>query len=326
MYDECLFYINNLVIPDGFSVETFAITDAISMTSGYQYAMKQSDAKYKIYLHQDVFITNQHFIIDLIDIFNSNEKIGLVGMIGTTNLLEDNLAITSWNVGAIYHNCTPKKLIFATDSLQKYSEVEAVDGCIICTQADLNWREDIFDGWDFYDISQCLEMKRNNFICAVPTQSRPWVYHNNTYSKMTNYYHYQNKFACEYQDIKPFKQIVPSAQKVSFDNLKENSRNQIKAIIDRGEKDSLITLFSDPNSCGYLHLRDFEIISQIAKYQRHTNNELFWSNDSFDELHGKLQQIRFALTRNHFNFENNLPEFSLLYGEEIIALIKSYSL
>ena len=325
MYDECMFYINNLVVPKGMSVEAYGVTDASSMTSGYQYAMNLSDAKYKVYLHQDVFITNPIFIKDLISIFESNDKIGLIGMIGTTNLIEDGLAIASWNAGAIYHNCTPSILNLDAESTNKYTQVEAVDGLILCTQVDLNWREDIFGGWDFYDISQCMEMKRAGYICATPVQEKPWVYHDNAYSKMMNYYKYRDVFVDEYQDIKTFKHVSPSDKKKAFDKLKEDSRLQLKSLIDQGKKEEVISLFQNPDSCGYLHLKDFEIISCIARYQKEINKEPFWKNDSCDELIYKLQQIRFAIKRKQFGHENSLSDLASIYGKEIISIVEEFN-
>lgn len=67
--DECMLYINDLKIPDGYIVDNIIIHDAISMTSGYNKAMNSSDAKYKIYLHQDVFILNKNFLFDLLYYF-----------------------------------------------------------------------------------------------------------------------------------------------------------------------------------------------------------------------------------------------------------------
>lgn len=86
----------------------------------------------------------------------------------------------------------------------EWKAVEAVDGFIMATQYDLPWREDLFDGWDYYDISQCMEMKRNGYKCVVPKQIRPWCYHDNSYSKMEKYYDYAQVFVKEYQDIRNF--------------------------------------------------------------------------------------------------------------------------
>ncbi len=55
---EALHYIDHLEIPDGYEVDLLTVNDASSMTEGYNEAMTTSDAKYKIYMHQDVFILN----------------------------------------------------------------------------------------------------------------------------------------------------------------------------------------------------------------------------------------------------------------------------
>ena len=65
MMKECRLYIERLFVPKGYTTEILEIHDAPSMTSGYNRAMRQSDARYKIYLHQDVFILNRNFLNNL---------------------------------------------------------------------------------------------------------------------------------------------------------------------------------------------------------------------------------------------------------------------
>ena len=57
-YNECVLYLQHLKIPEGFKIEIIPVRGATSMTAGYNSAMKNSDAKYKIYLHQDTFTEN----------------------------------------------------------------------------------------------------------------------------------------------------------------------------------------------------------------------------------------------------------------------------
>ena len=84
-YSECKLYLEHLIIPDGMTAEFFDVRDAESMTAGYNRAMKNSDAKYKIYLHQDTFIVNKNLVADLLKIF-AEKSIGVVGVIGCVNL------------------------------------------------------------------------------------------------------------------------------------------------------------------------------------------------------------------------------------------------
>lgn len=58
-----------LEIPSGYNVEILSVRHAASMADGYQQAMNASNAKYKIYLHQDVFVINPRLISNLLEIF-----------------------------------------------------------------------------------------------------------------------------------------------------------------------------------------------------------------------------------------------------------------
>ena len=58
-----------LKVPAGYQIEHIFIDRASSMTSGYNNAMKKKDAKYKVYLHQDVYILNNNFLIDILSLF-----------------------------------------------------------------------------------------------------------------------------------------------------------------------------------------------------------------------------------------------------------------
>ncbi len=201
-YCECLKYIEQLLYPSGFSVEAIGIRDAISMTSAYNEAIERSDAKYKIYLHQDVFIINKNFVFDMIKLFR-DESIGLIGMVGGTNISANGVW---WEgvplAGAVYDNHTGKMELtnFQKSDDKDYTKVSAVDGLCICTQYDIKWREDLFDGWHFYDASQCMEFARAGYSCVVPNQDRPWCIHDCDVTSLASYEKYKLQFIDEYLD------------------------------------------------------------------------------------------------------------------------------
>ena len=179
LYEECLRYISNLVIPEGYEIDTIAIKEATSMTSGYNEAMKSTDAKYKVYLHQDTFIINKNFINDIISIFKLDDSIGIIGMVGSKNI--PNNAIwweASKKYGKVYESHTGNiKILSFDEGDYVYEEVKAIDGLIMITQQDMFWREDLFEGWHFYDISQCLEFILAGYKVIVPDQKTPWCIH-----------------------------------------------------------------------------------------------------------------------------------------------------
>ena len=84
-YEECVRYIQELCVPDTYTVDIMCIQEADSMAEGYNGGCEASDAKYKVYLHQDTFITNRNYIYDILDIFE-NSRIGMIGVVGATEL------------------------------------------------------------------------------------------------------------------------------------------------------------------------------------------------------------------------------------------------
>ena len=202
LLNETVWYINRLKVPQGVSIDIVSIKDAPSMCSGYNAAMHSSNAKYKVYLHHDVYILNLNFIQDVINIFDSHKNLGLLGVIGGKQIPHNGSAWDHWDVGCTTAVDSKKRMMFRleqsdTDSI---TEVEAIDGMIMITSADINWREDVFDGFDFYDISQSIEFSNRGYMVGVATQQNPWCLHDCGMSKLINYDNYREKFCALYND------------------------------------------------------------------------------------------------------------------------------
>lgn len=201
--EECLFYISRLEIPRGYEVETISIGEAKSMTAGYNEGMRASNAKYKIYLHQDVFIVYPGFLQSVLDIFKSDETIGMIGMVGAPKMSVNGVMWNDYRQGALY-GVSPERVkkdsykYRITDGLY---EVEAIDGLMMITSADLYWRQDLFDGWDFYDVSQSLEFNRKGYKVVVPEQHFPWCRHEDGgIMNLANYDKYRKICMEEYRE------------------------------------------------------------------------------------------------------------------------------
>lgn len=192
MYNECLRYITNLNIPEGYEVENICVEDASCITEGYNNAMKSSDAKFKIYLHQDTFIINKDFLFNIINIFNQNLKIGMLGVVGAKKLPASAIW---WNAaeisGKFYDSHTGKmeEYLFG-EAKGDFDEVQAIDGLIMITQYDVLWRDDLFKGWHFYDISQSMEFKRAGYKVAVLKQDKPLCIHDSGITPIKDDYEY----------------------------------------------------------------------------------------------------------------------------------------
>ena len=183
MYDEACLYLEHLNIPDGMEVELIAVRGAESMAGGYQEAMLSSDAKYKIYMHQDVFLINNDILVALVDIFRSDTSVGMIGLIGAEKLAADNPCwwIGTKECGAIMAKEAPEKNCCGVRTVAKgsYMDVDAIDGAFMATQYDVPWREDLFKGWHFYDTSQTFEFRNAGYRTVIPRQTEPWFIHFN---------------------------------------------------------------------------------------------------------------------------------------------------
>ncbi|MCM1543002.1 MAG: glycosyltransferase family protein [Blautia sp.] len=173
---ECILYLSLLHVPEGYETDLITITDAVSMTSGYNEGMNASDARYKIYLHQDSFIVEPYFLDKLLGLFQADERIGMVGTLGTERLASDGIMWHEERCGNVYLPNRHGGKIKNPD--QEWQEAEALDGLLMATQYDLPWREDLFQGWHFYDVSQCMEFRRAGYKLVVPRQEKNWVIHN----------------------------------------------------------------------------------------------------------------------------------------------------
>lgn len=195
LLEESLHYIDHLIIPDGYDIDLLTIPDALCITQGYNEAMLASDAMYKIYMHQDVFILNKNILSDLLSIFASDPQIGMVGMIGYERVSPDGIMWNTERTGNIYmrhpHAPYPTLSDYHYSVTQDgYDYVAEIDGFFMATSQDLTWNTAVLDGWDFYDAFQSIHFLLNGKKIAVPRQRHPWCLHDD--NRMLNLFHYDH--------------------------------------------------------------------------------------------------------------------------------------
>lgn len=181
---ECVRYIQDLEIPEGYGIDIIGIQQAESVAAAYNAGMQASNARYKVYLHQDTFILNKNFIRDILGIFQANEEIGLLGVVGAQEYPSDGSDSYSWNVGrvAFYNGVMTADVPYKQESSAAYMEVKAVHGCLMAAQYDMPWEESVHmgeecpRGGDSYHVLQSLEMQRNGYKVIVPFQGMSWCH------------------------------------------------------------------------------------------------------------------------------------------------------
>lgn len=199
LLDECLMYISLLKVPDGFTTDVITIEGAESMCVGYNAAMNESPAKYKIYMHQDVYITDRDFLIRLLDVFRSDDRIGMVGLVGAPML--DRNAIM-WEMPRVGNLMTDE--IDHADFGTHYGEiidVDCIDGLFMATQHDVPWRDDLFTGYHFYDISQSMEFRRHGYRVVVKDTANDGVIHDDGVNNLLDWDKWRHICIDEYYDM-----------------------------------------------------------------------------------------------------------------------------
>lgn len=180
IFDIALQHVKQLIVPPEYFVDYIKVTGSLGLTNAYNTAMNSSNAKYKIYMHQDVLLLNRNFLNDLLQMFTNDGTLGMVGVVGARNLPRNGVWWESTEkVGTVLENrglfgYLQFDHFFSRDTV---AFVDVIDGLLMATQYDVPWREDLFDGWHFYDISQSLEFKRRGYRVGIPLQTAPWCLH-----------------------------------------------------------------------------------------------------------------------------------------------------
>ena len=191
-YSDCNRYISRLHVPEGWSVEVIPVLNASSMTSGYNQAMRSSDADIKIYIHQDVRCINRYMLDELLEIFESDVEIGMIGVAGAEEMSLNGVWWNYPNEGK-YYNLIRDNGLYVHDGSRrlaeeynavKFQKVNVIDGVFMATKIDIPWREDIIDGWHFYDVSQSMEIQRAGYkVVVYRPYNIPWIIHQESIGK-----------------------------------------------------------------------------------------------------------------------------------------------
>lgn len=194
MYAACREALAAQALPEGMRASFVPIRGAASMCAGYQEAQEASHARYKLYIHQDCILQRCDVVLRMLSVCAAHPDAGLVGLAGCRQLPETGM----WWLGeGLYYHVAEEKTVgrsyhrAGTTHGQDAAAMAAVDGLLLLTAVDVPWRSDIFQGWHFYDISMCLEMRWRGYGVYVPCQEGmdPWVLHRCGDKPITEEYH-----------------------------------------------------------------------------------------------------------------------------------------
>lgn len=306
-FEECKHYIEKLHIPEGYEIEVLAVEGAVSMCAGYNEAMQSTDAKYKIYMHQDVFIRDVEFLDKIVQIFKENSKIGMLGMVGGVRMPKTGVVYRAWNIGKV--DCREPDLSYYLegDTKKKQNEVvEAIDGLVMITQYDIPWREDLFANFDFYDASGAFEMRRKGYEVVVPYQETPWVIHDSSFAKLGNYD--VNRKIClkEYPEFLYAENGYEFSYNEEWDKLSKALAEEVKQMLGSGNFRDAVATIQAYKKTGRKdsELELLAVMCDIIRLeeQYHVEKSFFSGISGYENIYEKYTTIRFLLRRMELDF------------------------
>ncbi len=313
-FEECKFYIDRLVIPDGYSIDLIAIRETGSMCAAYNAAMQESDAKYKIYMHQDVMIRDVHFLKNVLKIFIQNQNVGIIGMLGGTKMPKTGVTYRAWNVGMVDWRDPDISyyLVGTKDMKQEDTFVEAVDGLLIATQYDIPWREDLFKHFDFYDVSQSFEMRKAGYEILVPYQKEPWVIHDSSFAKLTWYDEGRKICLKEYPEYLYADGGFEFTYDKEWNDLSDLLAEQIKGMMTDKNWETVGQIMKSYRKAGRKSstLEMLGILYDIHEREEKANlkNSFFDGCENYKSIYHKYISARFLLRRMELGLEKNTYE------------------
>lgn len=308
--DECIRYVESLKIPEGYEVSFTSIAGAVSMTAAYNEAMHRSDAKYKIYIHQDTFLIYSDMLCDLLRLFMENPDIGMVGVLGGDNLNREGIAWNAWNRGRTraWNTAAELEVNFQTGSIEAV-RVSAIDGMFMATQYDIEWREDIITGWDFYDMAQSCEFIKNGYQIVVPYQRECWCLHDCGHSKLQNYDVARKSFCKAYQE---FGYVYHKSE--LMDSMQERYRlvqsilELIEKLLSQNEYAAVELMLAKAESLNVwvTELSVMRQIFEIRGLEKTAGKDCFFEERiTYQKLLEKYTDIKFQLRRVEYGLEKD---------------------
>ncbi len=308
IFQEISKSLEELETPKDFSVDILPAQGEEKFRA-YNFAMKNSDAKYKIYLDENVSVLRKNILSEIISVFRSNSKVGIVGTSGAIRLSTHGNSFTSAKrCGKIFLGKGKSLKDFGGDK-KNFQEVEAIDEFFIATQYDFDWREDLKN---FSVAAQCLNLKREGYKSVVLRQKKPyaWVRKDNFSIDAQA----QKIFLEDYKNIFPLVSVViPTFNRTNYFKLALESvlnqtyRNFEIVVSDDGtndETEKFIQPYLQKYSCiKYFHHKNFSANDNWNFARQYNNPDAEFVNWLMDDdlFYPRKLEIMAEVLRNNPN-------------------------
>lgn len=175
-FSESLRYISRLVVPEGFEIEILPVSGAHNIAAGYNFAMAQTDAKYKVFMTEHDYLVDPSLLVNLISVFQAHPELAAIGPAGMKDIpLSGRFSEAQYRFGRLYTNESGTMTEECDqEPAADFEPVSLVNG-ILATQMDMEWKEDVFETRRYTIASQCVQLLAEGLEIGVLKQSVPWL-------------------------------------------------------------------------------------------------------------------------------------------------------
>ena len=152
----------NVIIPEETEIEFLEVyNEERDIAKAFNEAMHFSKAKYKAYVGNSIENIHPNIIMNMLSIFQTNDRIGMIGTDG------HNLILT--NGGVSDKADSPE-----VDSFGNQLDMLSLNTGFIMTQHDVDWREELCESPYLAINSHCIEMKKKGFAVSTLRNDVTW--------------------------------------------------------------------------------------------------------------------------------------------------------
>lgn len=164
-----------LRLPTGYEAELFTLAAEEPYAAQANKALTLSDAKFKIYLNDDIRLAEPDVLGELLQIFE-DESIGMVGFLGSASLpASGNLMESPYVWGAAYVPSEEgrRDLRFGRGTVGECRTVRFLAPSFFATQRDLAW-DTCYQRQYYALLAHCRRFEREGDRIVVPLAKEPW--------------------------------------------------------------------------------------------------------------------------------------------------------
>ena len=180
----------------------------LSLTKVYNDTVNEREADYFVFIHDDIEFVRPNWGKEIVRLFEENKDYGIIGVAGSG---EFNKEAAWWRYKDIYgqvmHRKDGKSWLTTFSPLLPCDLVDVcvVDGVFMAvdTHRIKKWFDEKYEGFNFYDISFCLNNYFEGVKVGVTTNIR--LAHNSVGELKPNWYENRDKLNAEFGKRYPIK-------------------------------------------------------------------------------------------------------------------------